>query len=39
MNWTTPDFKDISLSFEVTAYVNTGCQDKPSQAPEVLSKN
>lgn len=33
MNWTTPDFKDISMSFEVTAYVNTGCQEKPS--PEV----
>lgn len=39
MNWTTPDFKDISLSFEVTAYVNTGCEEKSSLPAEVTKKD
>jgi coenzyme PQQ precursor peptide PqqA len=39
MNWTTPDFKDINLSFEVTAYVNTCSPENPSQGPDVPTKN
>ena len=31
MNWSTPDFKEINLSFEVTCYVNT---DRQSVQPK-----
>jgi coenzyme PQQ precursor peptide PqqA len=30
MQWTKPDFEEISLNMEVTAYVNTEEASKPS---------
>jgi coenzyme PQQ precursor peptide PqqA len=31
MSWTKPDFKEINLSGEVTAYVNTDSEVRPRE--------
>jgi coenzyme PQQ precursor peptide PqqA len=31
MNWTKPDFEEVSLCMEVTAYVNV--EDRPREQP------
>jgi coenzyme PQQ precursor peptide PqqA len=46
MTWTKPDFEEISLCMEVTAYVNTseelplpGGGDQPPAAGKALNNN
>ena len=34
MQWTKPDFEEISLNMEVTAYVNTDDEDSTPPRPE-----
>lgn len=43
MNWTKPDFEEVSLNMEVTAYVNTDDQElqpppKLQQTPETAQR-
>lgn len=38
MQWTKPDFEEISLNMEVTAYVNTGDDEKTPEQPRNNSK-
>jgi coenzyme PQQ precursor peptide PqqA len=38
MQWTKPEFREISLGGEMTAYVNTDARVRASDAPDARSE-